>query len=43
MNGPYDWVPPGYWYEDRERGGAYGFNTETGPARSRRRSKASRR
>ncbi len=31
MNGPYDWVPPRYWYEDRERGGAYGFNTETGP------------
>ena len=31
MNGPYDWVPPIYWYVDRERGGAYGFNTETGP------------
>jgi exo-1,4-beta-D-glucosaminidase len=31
MRGPYDWVPPPYWYEDRERGGAYGFNTETGP------------
>lgn len=31
MNGPYDWVPPSYWYLDRERGGAYGFNTETGP------------
>ncbi len=31
MNGPYDWVPPVYWYLDRERGGAYGFNTETGP------------
>ncbi len=31
MNGPYEWVPPNYWYEDRERGGAYGFNTETGP------------
>lgn len=31
MRGPYDWVPPRYWYEDRERGGAYGFNTETGP------------
>lgn len=31
MNGPYDWEPPLYWYEDREHGGAYGFNTETGP------------
>jgi exo-1,4-beta-D-glucosaminidase len=31
MNGPYDWVPPIYWYQDRQRGGAYGFNTETGP------------
>jgi exo-1,4-beta-D-glucosaminidase len=31
MNGPYAWVPPNYWYLDRERGGAYGFNTETGP------------
>jgi exo-1,4-beta-D-glucosaminidase len=31
MNGPYEWVPPDYWYLDRERGGAYGFNTETGP------------
>jgi exo-1,4-beta-D-glucosaminidase len=31
MNGPYDWVPPNYWYLDSERGGAYGFNTETGP------------
>jgi exo-1,4-beta-D-glucosaminidase len=31
MNGPYDWVPPVYWWEDREHGGAYGFNTETGP------------
>lgn len=31
MNGPYEWVPPNYWYVDRERGGAYGFNTETGP------------
>lgn len=31
MNGPYDYVPPVYWYIDRERGGAYGFNTETGP------------
>jgi exo-1,4-beta-D-glucosaminidase len=31
MNGPYEWVPPDYWYLDAERGGAYGFNTETGP------------
>ncbi|MDI6844669.1 MAG: glycoside hydrolase family 2 TIM barrel-domain containing protein [Candidatus Saccharicenans sp.] len=31
MNGPYDWVPPDYWYEDRKNGGAFGFNTETGP------------
>ncbi|HEY0713270.1 MAG TPA: glycosyl hydrolase family 2, partial [Polyangia bacterium] len=31
MLGPYDWVPPRYWYEDTKRGGAYGFNTETGP------------
>ena len=31
MNGPYDWVSPNYWYVDTERGGAYGFNTETGP------------
>ncbi|MGW6947564.1 glycoside hydrolase family 2 protein [Streptomyces xanthophaeus] len=33
MTGPYDWVPPGYWYDKRE-GGATGFNSETsaGPA-----------
>lgn len=31
MNGPYEWVPPTYWFEDTEHGGAYGFNTETGP------------
>jgi exo-1,4-beta-D-glucosaminidase len=31
MNGPYDWVPPNYWYAGRRRGSAYGFNTETGP------------
>ena len=31
MNGPYDWVPPVYWWSDTENGGAYGFNTETGP------------
>src|SRR5581483_7837974 len=27
-----DWVPPSYWYLDRQRfGGAFGFNTETSP------------
>jgi exo-1,4-beta-D-glucosaminidase len=31
MRGPYDWVPPVYWWSDTENGGAYGFNTETGP------------
>lgn len=31
MNGPYDYVPPMYWYTDTVRGGAFGFNTETGP------------
>lgn len=31
MNGPYDYVPPNYWYLDTENGGAFGFNTETGP------------
>jgi exo-1,4-beta-D-glucosaminidase len=30
MLGPYDYVPPGYWYTDKF-GGAWGFNTETGP------------
>jgi exo-1,4-beta-D-glucosaminidase len=30
MNGPYDYVPPVYWFEDKKFGGAYGFNTETG-------------
>ncbi|MEU6476817.1 exo-beta-D-glucosaminidase [Streptomyces sp. NPDC047017] len=29
MTGPYDWVPPDYWYAKRE-GGATGFNAETG-------------
>ncbi|MGW2458594.1 glycoside hydrolase family 2 protein [Streptomyces sp. NPDC001761] len=28
MTGPYDWVPPGYWYAKQE-GGATGFNSET--------------
>ncbi|MCX6152074.1 MAG: hypothetical protein NTX22_16230 [Ignavibacteriales bacterium] len=31
MNGPYDYVPPFYWYSDSTNGGAFGFNTETGP------------
>jgi len=31
MNGPYEWEPPEYWYVDKEHGGAFGFNTETGP------------
>ena len=31
MLGPYAYTPPVYWYEDTKRGGAYGFNTETGP------------
>ncbi|HOW86430.1 MAG TPA: glycoside hydrolase family 2 TIM barrel-domain containing protein [Candidatus Aminicenantes bacterium] len=31
MRGPYDYVPPVYWYVDKAHGGAFGFNTETGP------------
>lgn len=31
MTGPYDYVPPGYWLEDTQAGGAYGYNTETSP------------
>ncbi len=31
MAGPYDYVPPVYWYIDKKNGGAFGFNTETGP------------
>ncbi|MDP4174054.1 MAG: glycoside hydrolase family 2 TIM barrel-domain containing protein [Bacteroidota bacterium] len=31
MLGPYDYVTPNYWYIDKKYGGAYGFNTETGP------------
>jgi len=31
MNGPYNYVGPGYWYTDSLNGGAFGFNTETGP------------
>ena len=31
MRGPYAYVPPVYWFQDTLYGGAYGFNTETGP------------
>jgi exo-1,4-beta-D-glucosaminidase len=31
MAGPYDYVPPRYWLEDTQRGGAFGFATEIGP------------
>ena len=31
MFGPYAYEPPVYWYIDTSHGGAYGFNTETGP------------
>jgi exo-1,4-beta-D-glucosaminidase len=31
MSGPYDYVPPAYWYVDHQHGGAFGFNSETGP------------
>jgi len=31
MLGPYAYTPPIYWYTDTQRGGAYGFNTETSP------------
>jgi exo-1,4-beta-D-glucosaminidase len=31
MNGPYEYVPPSYWYVDRKRGGAHGFGTEISP------------
>ena len=32
MSGPYDYVPPEYWYLDKNKvGGAYGYNTETSP------------
>lgn len=29
MYGPYEYVGPEYWYQDKKNGGAYGFNTET--------------
>jgi len=31
MTGPYEYVPPTYWLQDTEAGGAYGYNTETSP------------
>jgi len=31
MRGPYDYEPPVYWFADTLYGGAFGFNTETGP------------
>jgi exo-1,4-beta-D-glucosaminidase len=31
MTGPYEYVPPIYWYVDKEAGGAHGYNTETSP------------
>src|SRR5262249_36112767 len=31
MRGPYDYVPPSYWQNDTEKGGAFGFSTEIGP------------
>ncbi len=34
MTGPYNWIPPSYWLADKQYGGAYGFNTETGPGPS---------
>ncbi|WP_426506343.1 glycosyl hydrolase 2 galactose-binding domain-containing protein [Dactylosporangium sp. McL0621] len=31
MTGPYDWIPPNYWYDKAhsDSGGAWGFNSET--------------
>jgi exo-1,4-beta-D-glucosaminidase len=31
MTGPYDYVAPGYWLQDTQHGGAFGFITETSP------------
>ena len=31
MRGPYAYEPPVYWFADTAYGGAFGFNTETGP------------
>jgi exo-1,4-beta-D-glucosaminidase len=34
MMGPYEWVPPLYWYTDTKNGGPHGFATEIGPGPS---------
>ena len=31
MRGPYEWVPPIFWYTDTTLGGAHGLATEIGP------------
>jgi exo-1,4-beta-D-glucosaminidase len=31
MRGPYEWVPPIYWYTDTKLGGPHGFATEISP------------
>ncbi len=31
MAGPYEYVPPAYWLDDSQRGGAFGFATEISP------------
>ncbi|HTQ95798.1 MAG TPA: glycoside hydrolase family 2 TIM barrel-domain containing protein, partial [Candidatus Acidoferrum sp.] len=31
MTGPYEYVPPVYWLQDTQAGGAYSYNTETSP------------
>ena len=31
MSGPYEYVPPMYWYTEKQPGAAFGFNTETSP------------
>jgi exo-1,4-beta-D-glucosaminidase len=31
MTGPYEYIPPVYWYVDTHAGGAHGFITETSP------------
>jgi exo-1,4-beta-D-glucosaminidase len=31
MRGPYIYVPPVYWFSNITNGGAFGFNSETGP------------
>jgi exo-1,4-beta-D-glucosaminidase len=33
MEGPYDWVPPSYWYS-KQLGGAFGFASELGAGKS---------